>query len=109
MKLKATRKSIVETSTRVVSAGYCDLQNLLINHSPIAYNAGVYGWNFDAYEIDDLTICTGYRNMPGKRANNIREYEERARRILPCENTAMTYDEKRAAVEELLHEFVKQA
>lgn len=109
MKIKATRKSIVETSTRVVSAGYCDLQNLLSNHSPIAYNAGVYGWNFDAYEIDDLTICTGYRNMPGKRANNIREYDERAREILSWENTAMTYGEKRAAVEELLHEFVKQA
>ena len=47
--------------------------------------------------------------MPGKRANNIREYDERARRILSWENTEMTYDEKRAAVEELLHEFVKQA
>lgn len=109
MKFKASRKSIVESSTRVISAGYCDLQNLLINHSPIAYNAGVYGWNFDAYEIDGVTICTGYRNMPGERANNIREYDERARAILAWENTAMTYDEKRAAVEELLHEFVKQA
>lgn len=109
MKIKATRKSIVESSTRVVSAGYCDLQNLLINHSPIAYNAGVYGWNFDAYEIDDLTICTGYRNMPGKLANNIREYDERARRILSCENMSMNYGEKCAAIEDLLHEFIKQA
>lgn len=109
MKIKATRKSIVETSTRVVSAGYCDLQNLLAAHSPIAYNAGIYGWNFDAYEIDGVTICTGYQNMPGRRANNIHEYDSRAREIWSWENTAMTYDEKRAAVEELLHEFVKQA
>lgn len=109
MKIKTTRAAIVRTSNNIISAGYCDLSFLLNNHSPMAYTCGIYGWNFDVYEIDGVTICTGYRNMPGRKANNIHNYEERARKILSWENESMTYDEKRAAVENLLHEFLKQA
>ena len=47
MKIKTTRKAIVNSSTNVKCAGYCDLQALLRNHRPIAYTAGIYGWNFD--------------------------------------------------------------
>lgn len=75
---------------------------------PIAYTCGVYGWNFDVYEIDGLTICTGYRGMPGRRANNIGAYEEKARQIMSWENK-IPYEEKREQLEQLLHEFIKQA
>lgn len=107
MKLKATRRQIVNGSARIVCAGYCDLQNLLSPVEPFAYTCGVYGWNFDAYEVDGLTICTGYRNMPGRRANGISEYEERAREI--WNDRTMDYREQRAAVLDLLHEFAAQA
>ena len=50
MKVKTTRKAIVNGSCNVKCAGYCDLSYLLNNHSPIAYTCGVYGWNFDVYE-----------------------------------------------------------
>ena len=89
------------------SVGYCDLQNLLNNHSPIAYTCGVYGWNFDVYEVYGVTICTGYRGMIGPSCKGVREYEEKAAKILSWENKEMTYDEKREAVENLLHEFCK--
>lgn len=67
-KLKTTRKAVVEAISPAMlkSCGYCELQNLLHNHSPIAYTIGVYGWNFDVYDVYGLTICTGYRGMPGK-------------------------------------------
>lgn len=107
MKFKTTRKAIVNSSSKIVSAGYCDLQHLLRNHSPIAYTCGVYGWNFDVYEIDGLTICTGYRGMPGRCANNIWEYEKKARAIM--EDYNKPYEERTAAVENLLHEWIKQA
>lgn len=107
MKLKTTRKQVVNSSARLVCAGYCDLQNLLRPVDPVAYTCGVYGWNFDVYDVDGLTICTGYRNMPGRRANNIREYEERARAI--WSDRTRSYDEQRAAVLDLLHEFAEQA
>jgi len=107
MKFKTTRKAIVEGSVKLVYAGYCDLQTLLRNHSPIAYTSGVYGWNFDVYEVNGLTICTGYRGMPGRRANNIGEYERKARAIM--DEYTRNYEERCAEVETLLNEFIAQA
>lgn len=106
MKVKTTRKAVVNSSVNVRSAGYCDLCYLLNNHSPIAYTCGVYGWNFDVYEVYGVTICTGYRNMPGARLEGIGEYNEKAMAILSWENKA-PYEEKREQVEKLLQEFCK--
>lgn len=107
MKYKTTRKAIVQGSGRLVSAGYCDLCTLLRNHAPVAYTCGIYGWNFDVYEVYGLTICTGYRNMPGPTAHGIREYESAARSIMGDPNR--TRAEKAARIEELLREFCAQA
>ena len=107
MKIKTTRKAIVNGSAKIVCAGYCDLWHLLSTRSPFAYTCGVYGWNFDAYDVDGVTICTGYRGMPGRRANNIREFEDRAREIYNDRN--VNYGERREKLEKLLHEFVAQA
>lgn len=107
MKYKTTIRAIREGACNPRSAGYCDLQHLLTNHSPNAYTCGMYGWNFDIYEIYGVTICTGYRGMVGPRCEGIAEYEEKAAKILSWENKEMTYDEKRDAVEKLLHEFCK--
>lgn len=104
MKYKTTRKAIVNGSVNVRSAGYCDLSHLLTNHSPVAYTCGVYGWNFDVFEVYGVTICTGYRNMPGARLEGVREYEEKARAILSWDNKAPC-EEKREQVEKLLQEF----
>ena len=104
MKYKTTRKAIVNGSVNVKCAGYCDLQNLLRNHSAVAYTAGVYGWNFDVFEVYGLTICTGYRNMPGPRLEHIREYENKAAAIWNYKDRR-PYDEKQKAVESLLKEF----
>ena len=107
MKYKTTVKALREGACNLRSAGYCDLQYLLTNHSPVAYTCGVYGWNFDVYEVYGLTICTGYRGMPGERLEGIAEAEKKASKVFSWKNNAMTYDEKREAVENLLHEFCK--
>lgn len=105
MKYKTTRKAVVNGSVNVRSAGYCDLSYLLRNHSPIAYTCGVYGWNFDVFEVYGVTICTGYRNMPGKRLDGIREYEKKAREIWDNYNTP--YETQKEETEKLLQEFCK--
>lgn len=105
MKIKTTRKNIVATSPHLVSVGYCDLQTLLRYHSPIAYTCGVYGWNFDVYEIHGLTICTGYRGMPGRRANNAEKYEQAAREAVK----RLDWKEAEQEIERLLTEFCAQA
>ena len=56
MKYKTTAKALRDGACNLRSAGYCDLQYLLTNHSPVAYTCGVYGWNFDVYEVYGLTI-----------------------------------------------------
>lgn len=105
MKYKTTRKAIVAGSPRLVSVGYCDLQTLLRYHSPMAYTCGVYGWNFDVYEVNGLTICTGYRGMPGRTANNICKYEQAAREALE----RLDWREAETEIERLLAEFCAQA
>ena len=105
MKYKTTRKAVVNGSVNVRCAGYCDLQNLLRNHSAVAYTAGVYGWNFDVYEVYGVTICTGYRNMPGKRLDGVQEYEKKAREIWG--NYSTPYEEQKEKTEILLQEFCK--
>lgn len=110
MKTKTTRNIIMRTSNNVKCAGYCDLQALLRNHNPIAYNVGVYGWNFDVYEVYGVTICTGYRNMPGARCKDIFEYEEKAAAIWNNYNDykgVEGYERQRNEVENLLKEFCK--
>ena len=108
MKYKTTRKAIVAgtPANNLVCAGYCDLSNLLWGHEPIAYTCGVYGWNFDVYEVYGKTICTGYRNMPGRKANNEAAYEEKARAI--SDNYDLSWEERRDRIELLLKEFCEQ-
>lgn len=107
MKFKTTTKSLRESASNLRCAGYCDLQSLLRNHSPIAYTCGVYGWNYDIYEVYGLTICTGYRGMPGKRLEGIAEAEAESTKIWGNYDKSVTWEDKCNAVETLLHEFCK--
>lgn len=108
MKFKTTRKAIVDgtPANKLFSAGYCDLQHLLRNHDPIAYTHGVYGWNFDVYQVYGITICTGYRGMPGKTVVHSRDYEKQAEELLG--NWNMPYEEKTEKLENLLKMFCKE-
>lgn len=110
MKIKTTRKAIVNSATNIRCAGYCDLQYLLRNHEPIAYTTGIYGWNFDVYNVYGVTICTGYRNLPGNRLEGIAEYEKKAAAVWSdFENYKGIdgYEKQKREVETLLKEFCK--
>ena len=82
MKYKTTAKALRQGYYTIISAGYCDLQCLLSYESPVAYSAGVYGWNFDVYAFNGVAICTGYRRMPSQNDRGdyklAREYEAKA-------------------------------
>lgn len=106
MKVKLTNKQIKQMYPNIKKCGYCDLEFLLNNVSPIAYTCGVYGWNYDVYYINGLAIATGYRGMPGERLNKISEYNEKAQKILSWENK-QDYDKKRKRIDKLLQDFCK--
>lgn len=80
MKFKTTAKEIRRGYGRIIALGYCEAEALLLYKKPVAYASGVYGWNFDLYDIDGVAVCTGYRGMPGTLAdyNLINELNRKA-------------------------------
>ena len=68
---KITRKQI--NKTNMVAIGYCQCQTILdmfAYNYKIGYNAGVYGWNYDLYRINDIDVITGYNVPYYKYSNN---------------------------------------
>ena len=112
MKIKVTRKQLQAWSKKVVAIGYCGAQYLLSQETPIGYNAGVYGHNYNAYYVDGVIITTGYRPI-GEHVDYdlLQEYETRAEKVLSSNVSPFLqdiYDEKVAEVQRLLREFVSK-
>ena len=93
--MRATRKDIYNGAARVVRVGYCGAQNLLRGVDAFASNAGVYGWNWSAYNVGGgVVICTGYRNLTGDVMHEtVKKYDEQAREA--CALTDWREREKR--------------
>ena len=105
MKFKTTAKAIRNSGEKTIAISYCGAQYLLRYREPIAYTCGVYGWNFDVYRVYGVTICTGYRGMPGIDPDYItlRNYENEAARI--AHDNGLSREEKERKTEELLKSF----
>ena len=104
MKFKVTKKEMRKNSYNLVSAGYCELQNLLYNDSPNAYSAGAYGWSCDYYIFDNVTICTGYSTI-GKQLDYdlVRKFDNLASKIKSdCD---ISYEQKKEKLQSLKKEF----
>lgn len=93
--MRATRKDIYNGAARVVRVGYCGAQNLLCGVDAFASNAGVYGWNWSAYNVGGgVVICTGYRNLTGDvMRETVKKYDGQAREA--CALTDWREREKR--------------
>jgi hypothetical protein len=98
MKYRTTARDVRNGYAKIISVGYCDLQSLLSYKSPVAYASGVYGWNFDVYDIAGVAIATGYRGMPSKNSTAkydlIKEYEDKSQ--------GKTAEEKEALIKEFI-------
>lgn len=55
-----TRKDL-QRYKKVFCLGYCELQQIFNGLYKTGYNAGVYGWNYNAYQFGANVITTGYR------------------------------------------------
>lgn len=108
MKFRTTQKAIRDGYTKIFKCGYCDLSNLFRHTSPTAYTCGVYGWNFDLYDIDDIAITTGYRGMIGKRIpfELLQKYEKKARQAIEREN--FDYKKTKSALDKLIKKFIEE-
>ena len=108
MKFKTTRKEINQNYKNVICVGYCQAQDLLRGKNPIAYNAGVYGWNADIYDVNGVAIVTGYQPFGNIRPDydTIKKYEDEARRI--CCNSWINYQKMIDQVDKLLNQFIEE-
>jgi hypothetical protein len=91
MKTKTTAKAIKERYKKCYSAGYGQLQFLLSRIEPLYYHAGVYGWDYDVYIIDDVAIFTGYR-YPSSGIKHIpyeiaEKYDKYAKKIIDANHS----------------------
>lgn len=108
MKLKTTRKRILECCDTVIRVGYCDLQHLFCCENPIAYTAGVYGWNCDIYKYGHAVIATGYRpfgNIKPDYSVN-RRYNELAESIV--NDTDISWQERREELDTLANQYIRE-
>ena len=108
MKYKITKKE-VKQNYKILGVGYCNMQYLLSYQKPIAYTAGAYGWNEDIYNIEGITISTGYNYTDSKNIKKdyelIKKYEDKARAIKL--NYNLTYEQRKIKVNNLLYKLLK--
>lgn len=87
MKIKTTTKQLKEfygVKNAINISAFCQLRNLLdvAGVYPFAYTAGVYGWNFDAYDLDGVLLIYGDRGGFGKVAAYDDKIENKAREMV---------------------------
>ena len=103
-KIKTTRRELAAKFARAYTVDMPHLFNLA-GVGPFAYTCGVYGWNFDAYEVAGVLLCSGCRGMIGPRLENSAKYEEKARKIdlLP-----IRWDEKKQKARRIWRAFARE-
>lgn len=103
MKVKTTRKALLNAYPNAIAINYCRAQNLLKYQEPYYYACGGYGWNCDGYVINNTLITTGYRGLIGKKVNNnlINYLDSKAYGVL--KNETLTHSEKKQLISELLN------
>lgn len=107
MTIQATRRELLKDYGHSgLAVGYCDAYYLLSYENKLCYTAGVYGWNFDAYQIDGVLITTGYRNLIGKRPQFLDKYEKKAEKI--AKDYSLDYDARKKKIKKLLLEWIKK-
>ena len=105
MIVRITRNDIKTFNTRL-SIPYATLQSLLSYIQPIGYNAGIYGWNYDCYDIDGVLLMTGYRTI-GKTIDRsiINKYEKQADNL---NSQNISYEDKKKEALRLLGQFINE-
>ena len=121
MKAQISKKEVRNTSSRIISIGYCDMPFLLRYHDYNLYSAGIYGWACDYYIINSdntgmftpyTVIATGYQPLKNKGTapddELLRLFEKYASLILDSATEAST-EIKKSWLNRLLSAFVHHA
>lgn len=107
MKVQTTKKAVKNSYRKIVCVGYCNLQKLLVLEKPVAYTAGVYGWNADIYDLDGIALVTGYRPFGdiNPSLELTRKYEQEATEVI---YTMHNHEMQKKALKDLLNSFLEE-
>lgn len=85
-------------------------QNLFSEHDMHAYTCGVYGWNYDAYFLNNYVILRGYRGMFGVDVDSeiISKYDHMASDLKKAYFIGGNYKELHAKIADLQADFLKE-
>lgn len=98
IKLKELRKM-----NNLKDCSYCSLQNLLRYTEADYYYSNAYGWRFDVYCVNDLTIISGYDSIKqATKLTAVEEYDKKAKKVL---RSVKTYNEAKKQLDALLEDF----
>lgn len=107
-------KEVRRRYRHVIDGGNCRWQHLtehICLWERVGYNAGLYGWNYDIYEIDgDTCLVTGDRPPDGNVALDparMRAYEAEAQVLLTTSYRA-DYTRKRAALARKVTNYIRK-
>lgn len=104
------RQKITKSDLRgrvVIRAGYCAAYYLTRGLERLGYNSGVYGWNYDAFDLGGVILVTGYRPDYGDTFKGLKDFEERAERLSNWRN-GLTWEQRDEKIKELRAEFVAE-
>ena len=121
MKARISKKEVRNTNSRIISAGFCDMQFLLQYHDCYMCSADIYGWSCDYYIINSgntgmftpyTIISTGYRPLNNRETKPddelLRLFEKYASLVLDSATEASTAV-KQSWLNRLLSAFVHHA
>ena len=111
MKYKTTKKEVKSNYRNIIRVGAVKLYYLLKFTEPVAYTSGVYGWNADVYDFDNVAIVMGYRPFGNISPdyNIVEKYNKLGREIYEEEHDpAKAWNEERENQENRLNRLINQ-
>ena len=111
MKYKTTKKAVQNNYRNTIRLGAVELYYLLKFIEPVAYTSGVYGWNADVYDFDDVAIVTGYRAFGNISPDYdiVEKYNQLGKEIYEEEHDpAKDWNEEREDQENRLNQLINQ-
>lgn len=115
MKYKTTKKDIQNNYRNIIRVGAVELYYLLKFTEPNAYTSGVYGWNADIYDFDDVAIVTGYRAFGNISPDYdiVEKYNQLGREIYeeehdPAKDWSEEREDQKNRLNQLINQFIKE-
>src|SRR5574344_1113052 len=106
MKAKVTNKYIRSSFDNIFYVNDSRIEDAVRTIEPFAYNCGVFGWNCNFYEVDNVCISIG--NRPIGKAIDYKIIEKYRRKIEAIQAKKCHYILEKKKLNIVLHMFIKE-